>query len=654
MKDRLLLLHRRILLIAAFFAVMAFSGGVGFESPYFYVPTFFLAIAWFLRIPERYESVYSVASTILGFGFFLYSGITILDADGFIYSLVRIVYVILILDIFLPLHSRNIFRIYALSVVIAIAGVLHHPTTIFLAGVVLFGFSIVGALMIGNLLKLDSHRIDFDGIGFSLKAYFTVVLFVGLIAPIAFVVAPRPAAAWGLAAEGQSETAVGFGDEVDLGHFGGRIRSGNRIAFRVQFEDTVPRNVERLYWKGRSFEFFDGQKWIADPQVISAIPPGEYRQRWGGDVLRYEVRGGPRGAQVLFGVHPILSVELLPEMGPRAMAFGGVSGDYMYYSSREPAYRMWSGPQRPPEEMLRSAPLRGAVPGNGAFLQIPRNRLSDRFFALADSLTSGYETRYEKVLAVERYLSREFGYTTQLPSTLEETSIDYFLFNRREGHCEYFSTAMVLLLRAVGIESRNVTGFSGGRWHESTETLVVFQRAAHSWVEVFFPTVGWVPFEPTPASVEESGVGGGMFAMLSRFEIPYTWTLWLRGYTKERQIEIVRGFFGTIRDVVVSPIAFLVAGMAVLLVAIGVVVRRRFFWTVDRYYIDLRRRYEKARGVPSSANSSEFVSLLNVEARSGLRFVEVYRRVRFGGVIVPRSMMYRVYRDAVKELRAAR
>ena len=77
--------------------------------------------------------------------------------------------------------------------------------------------------------------------------------------------------------------------------------------------------------------------------------------------------------------------------------------------------------------------------------------------------------------------------------------IAQFLFERRQGHCEYFASAMAVMLRTVGIPSRLVNGFRGGEFNDLTGSYIVRARDAHSWVEAYFPGSGWITFDPTPA-----------------------------------------------------------------------------------------------------------------------------------------------------------
>jgi hypothetical protein len=101
-----------------------------------------------------------------------------------------------------------------------------------------------------------------------------------------------------------------------------------------------------------------------------------------------------------------------------------------------------------------------------------------------------------------RYLrdERRYSYSLELPDTRGKLPLDAFLFDVKRGHCEYFSSALAVMLRAVGIPARNVTGFLGGEYNPYGGYYGVRQADAHSWVEALLPGRGWVVLDPTPAS----------------------------------------------------------------------------------------------------------------------------------------------------------
>jgi transglutaminase-like putative cysteine protease len=146
------------------------------------------------------------------------------------------------------------------------------------------------------------------------------------------------------------------------------------------------------------------------------------------------------------------------------------------------------------------------------YLQLPAT-MPSRVIDLAQELTKDIETPYEKAVAIRGYL-RTLEYTLDIEAPPDGTDgVEYFLFQLEKGYCQYFASAMAVLLRASGVPSRMVAGYGPGELTEQygpgdamghgpgglqdlQQTFVV--RNSHSWTEVFFPGYGWIPFEPTP------------------------------------------------------------------------------------------------------------------------------------------------------------
>ena len=128
-----------------------------------------------------------------------------------------------------------------------------------------------------------------------------------------------------------------------------------------------------------------------------------------------------------------------------------------------------------------------------------------RTYALARSLTAEADSAYDAVTAIETHLRDSYAYDELVPE--RERPLDAFLFDDRRGYCQHFSGAMALMLRMVGIPARVAAGFSPGTYNRDAGQYRVRDLDAHSWVEVYFEGVGWVPFDPTPraADAEETG-----------------------------------------------------------------------------------------------------------------------------------------------------
>lgn len=130
------------------------------------------------------------------------------------------------------------------------------------------------------------------------------------------------------------------------------------------------------------------------------------------------------------------------------------------------------------------------------FLQLPP--MSARITGLANALTQTAGSEETKARNILGYLTNNYAYTLDLGNQSGQTGLDHFLFTRKEGHCEYFASAMVVLLRLAGVPARLVNGFIGEEWNDLGEYMVIRQQHAHSWVEAYLPGKGWTVYDPTP------------------------------------------------------------------------------------------------------------------------------------------------------------
>lgn len=144
----------------------------------------------------------------------------------------------------------------------------------------------------------------------------------------------------------------------------------------------------------------------------------------------------------------------------------------------------------------------------------------NRIRRLAEQVTAGATTPYDKANRIESYLRdpNNFKYTLTPPTPpAGRDPMDFFLFSSHQGYCEYFATAMGDMLRSLGIPSRLVNGYGAGQFDASLNQYVVHSDDAHTWVEVYFPTYGWIPYEPTADGTYSSiprGQNGGGFVCL--------------------------------------------------------------------------------------------------------------------------------------------
>lgn len=350
-----------------------------------------------------------------------------------------------------------------------------------------------------------------------------------------------------------SGVTSGFSDEVQLGGFG-RIKSDTTVVMRMK--PTVPIPLEeRLTWhlRGSAFDLYEQGRWrrseaddardhtrdleraqqgfyvfledgqlVAGPTLEAGVLPG--RRRTIGPVsvpgfarstegVRMSVTLEDIGTELLFAASEPLGVRLrarspIEAANYRSLEDRGMRQIAILDKAPGPVqYEFLSRIGEPTSDELRAIGSPNVPRSMQNYLRLPAD-LSSEFRTLAREITAGAETRYDKVDAVMQHLS-EFEYTLELRESDRVQAgadpIEGFLFDTKAGHCEYYATAMALLLREVGVPTRNVNGYYGAHYNEVGDFYAVRQADAHSWVEVHFDGLGWVTFDPTPPAGRTAG-----------------------------------------------------------------------------------------------------------------------------------------------------
>src|SRR6185503_20252477 len=159
---------------------------------------------------------------------------------------------------------------------------------------------------------------------------------------------------------------------------------------------------------------------------------------------------------------------------------------------------------------------------------------------LAQKITAEAKTPLEKVVRIEAYLKRNYKYTLTLTWNPGTKPLSAFLFNAKSGHCEYFASAMAVLLRASGVPTRMVNGFLMGDYNPIGDAYIVRESDAHSWVEVYLPGAGWTEFDPTPGSSTQPDAG--LFAQLHNYAdaLGLFWNTYVLTYDTDSQGQLFR------------------------------------------------------------------------------------------------------------------
>lgn len=658
-------IHRRLAVAMGLAGLVAFAGGAGFEpiSAFLAAVALIAALFWHPdeELSDRLERIWLPLATLLVIRALFH---VVVVRDDVVIPVVDLLLLLLSAEALRSLDAPNDLRLYALSFALILASTAYRPGVLFLiAFVVYIGLATV-ALMIGHLRR-QSRRYGVEDVPIDRSLLATTGALSGLILAVAlviFVTFPRVSQGWAGRGETMATSIAGFSDEVSLGAHGSTILGNPEIVLRVEFPQGAPASVGGLHWRGRSYDRFDGVRWTRSQGLPpSSGPPNWYEQRWPSDVIEQKIFGSALDSRVLFALHPALDIESDNGIQP---LFDN-AGDFVYWGSSAPAYTVLSPTASPPAEELRQ-PARGYRPSDDHFLQLPR-RFDPRIRALADSLTAGIDNRYDQAVAIRDWL-RSFQYTRDLPRTAGEATLEHFLFERQAGHCEYFSTALVVMLRSIGIEARNVNGFLGGQWSDFGNYLVVTQNEAHSWAEVWFPGYGWVTMDATPAGVGTVTLVESWFWPGRIFfdGLQHRWNKWVLDYSADDQNGIFAGLLGErVSEQVGQPTAADEPGSSPIgAIAFLVVLAMGWYWarhggpSLDpstQMYVQLRAASARA-GVPVTPSLTPEGLLEQLRetnagaAKPAERIVDLYQRSRFGGESIGDSDV-RTMREALASTR---
>ena len=347
---------------------------------------------------------------------------------------------------------------------------------------------------------------------------------------------------------------TGFSDDVELGQIG-EIKKNSAVVMRVQTGKPV--GYDRLRWRGIALTTFDGKRWTSSersPKKLETSPDGRIyiadpsqKTDSPGSFILYTVFLEPLATDAIFVPGKVISLQG-NFTGEGGNSFSAMRRSYIFRDStgtllnpfhNYSAIRYAGFSRLPPlnAAKLRAASTEYSPEITEANLQLPP--LDRRIPELARQITRNAKTPFDKALLIESYLRDRFTYTLNLTGKPGDDPLAHFLFETRAGHCEYFASAMTIMLRTLGIPAREVNGFLPGEYNDLGGDYIVRASDAHSWVEVYFPGNEWQIFDPTPASPENAA---GFLTRLGQYAdwLQITWTEWVIGYDFAHQLVLAQ------------------------------------------------------------------------------------------------------------------
>jgi transglutaminase-like putative cysteine protease len=341
-----------------------------------------------------------------------------------------------------------------------------------------------------------------------------ITLLMILVAIPIFFLLPRVTFGLYQRPSGSMRFTSGFSERVELGEIG-TIKQSDAVVMRVKTDRSPSDLPADLKWRGLAFDYYDGRAWTRTNVTSGPIPA----QGW-----HYKLESSAQGTNwinqtfflealstdVIFTAHKALAVSKDVGLLIRDRAENLYAPRPLHKKLR---YSVVSDPIRPdPANISDRLPIPPEI--LKVYTQVPPE--DPRIKALAKRVTAEAKDRYGKALALEQYLRTHYRYSLVLRGTPNSKDpLAMFLFNVRSGHCEYFASAMTIMLRQLGIPARLVNGFRAGEYNRLGNSWTVRQYHAHSWVEAYYPPYGWIEFDPTPTETAQNK--SGFLLALSNF-----------------------------------------------------------------------------------------------------------------------------------------
>ncbi|MGA2966982.1 MAG: DUF3488 and transglutaminase-like domain-containing protein [Terriglobales bacterium] len=545
------------LLVLSGFVALASTGGL--DLPAVLLVSLALALRAFqiltrreFALPERWTTVLTLIYVVV------YLADYFLLSRSFVMATVHLVFFLIVVRLFSLQRMRDHYMLSALSFLMVLASAVLTVGSVFLLSFAAFlliaivtfvlmemRHSVASARTHGPAPRASSPSVPSPAqrmIHALLAIAPALMLMILAGSFLIFFLLPRVSSRYLSAYAPVSDVSTGFTDRVQLGRIG-QIQQSTAVVMHIEIENDR-QGLYDLKWRGVALSAFDGRVWTNSFAQIPLRPSadGSYRlssvlatrgvSADAGRSLRYRVLMEPIGTNVFFLAERPQSLT-----GNFRQVSMDAAGAVYNLDADHPINRYEAESQLPEILPMDGTAALRLVPNTAPaaldkYLKLPP--LDPRIAKLAEEIAAAPPTDYDKAAAIERYLSTHFGYTLDLPLIPPRDPLANFLFERKRGHCEYFASSMAVMLRALGIPSRIVTGFRGGEFNDLTGQYVVRASDAHAWVEAYFPGYGWTSFDPTPAATLPPRTGWSRMQLYLDAAASF-WREWIVNYDASHQ-----------------------------------------------------------------------------------------------------------------------
>jgi len=465
-----------------------------------------------------------------------------LISGGFLDATVHLVLFVMVVRLFSARRDRDFYFLSVIAFLMVLSAALLTVDSVFLLSFAVFMLTAVVSFILMEMRHVSAKagvnwrqsgmEMTYRNMAGSLAVASPIlVLCILLGAAGIFFLLPRASAGYLGAYAPGGEITTGFSDRVELGRIG-EIQQSASVVMHIRI-DGDDRGSFDLKWRGVALSHFDGRSWSNNrderplfPRLdgLFVLPPRAGGHSSSPRPIHYRVVMEPVGMNVFFLAATPESLE--GNYGHVAIDDGGgvFNLDPEHPVNR---YQATSDIAQTSASSLRRAGQAYPPEVLSRYLGLPA--LDSRIPELARKITASADNDYDRAAALETYLRTHFGYSLQLSRTVPHDPLANFLFERRQGHCEYFASSMAVMLRILGIPSRVVNGFRTGEFNDLTSQYVVRASNAHSWVEAYFPGHGWVAFDPTPGASIAATTGWSRISMYADAMASF-WREWIVNY----------------------------------------------------------------------------------------------------------------------------
>lgn len=516
---------------------------------------------------------------VVGIGALLWA----LSTTDYLYAAIVYALFLSALKILFLRRAADFMQMYVLSFLHLMAAAVVNPGMSFGVAMLPYVILLTLALMLTNLrrgieaqatapggtggpsaeavrLAAALSRRDLVRPGF-VSATMAITVGVFLVSLVFFFLFPRLGLGFFAQQSRRGMAVSGFSEEVKLGDFG-NIAEDPEVVIRVKRKTGLGQNDRAvvLRMRGQSLDQYDGTTWrkttVRRHQLEQDID-GRLRVDGRRDHLNVpgveiqEIYLEPMlgATRVLFGMPQVAAYErpsnALEALRPDQWRFhGDDAGDVTLTGPPAVAivYTAYSDPRPVDAVAMRAASTDYTAQIRETYLALPPQQAAIQ--DLAANLAQGTSNPYDTARKIESYLRDNYTYSLSTSHGDADPLADFLLVHR-EGHCEYFASAMVVLLRLAGVPARIVNGFYGGVANQFGDYVALRRADAHSWVEAYFPGEGWATFDPTPASALDLRSGRSWLQGLTDAvdAARLTWYRWVVEYNLEKQISFLAQVF---------------------------------------------------------------------------------------------------------------